>query len=177
MDNPVALQIVREAIAQGSSLGAGLAREMKSLRFEPFLHQFVLEFALAKCAVLSSRSAQLDDKELAQALQAEIRIFVDHRITRDPTAEAAFEHYLQLAQALDETRDIPGREIGLFFMERFGVLTAALPAANRLFKKRVRPADLAVAASFFGEYCWPLKNGTDAQVFRTSLDGPAEPGW
>lgn len=90
-----------------------------------------------------------------------------HRISCDPTADHAYRAYLDVARRLDGERDDPAKAFGLLFMKRFEPLCAALPAANRLFKKRLETQALVVSAGVFADYCWPLRNETEAAAFGT----------
>src|SRR6266849_2409533 len=160
-----AFAITQQVVMQGAQLGSALARELKGLRFDPFRQHFILEFTLAKLAVLSVKSEALQDKSLARALWKEMDDLVTHRCGFEPKARDAFSHYQELARNLREDRDVPGKELGLFFMQRFAYVTENLSEANGFFKRRLKKEDLVVSASFVGEYCWPLKNETEAEVF------------
>jgi hypothetical protein len=162
-----AFAIAQEVLLQGAHIATTLKRELKSLRFDPFRQHFILEFALAKLAVLSVKSESLRDRRLADALLKEIDDLVTHRCGVEPTAQEAFHHYQELARNLQEDRDIPGKDLGLFFMERFEHIAATLPEANGFFKKRLKQEDLVVSSSVVGDYCWSLKNQTEAKVFGT----------
>jgi hypothetical protein len=51
-------------------------------------------------------------------------------------------------------------------MQRFETITSDLPEANGASKMRLAEEDLVVSSSVVGDYCWPLKNETEATVFR-----------
>jgi hypothetical protein len=161
-----AFAIAQEVLMQGAYIASTLNDELKSFRFDPFRRHFILEFALAKLAVLSVKSETLTDRRLADALLKEVDDLVTHRSGFEPNAREAFHHYQELARNLREDRDIPGKDLGLFFMERFERIAANLPEANGFFKKCLKQEDLIVSSSVVGDYCWPLKNETEAKRMR-----------
>lgn len=160
----IAFAVTQEVLLQASYIATTAKRELKSLSFDPFRHHFILEFTLAKLAVLSIKSESLADRSLANALLREIEAIVSHRCGLEPNARDAFRHYQELARKLNEAVDVPGKDFALFFMQRYQDITASLQEANG---RRLTEADLAVSSSVVGDYCWPLKNQTEARVFGT----------
>jgi hypothetical protein len=161
----IAFAITQEALMQASHIAGSLRRQLESLRFDPFRHHFILEFLLAKLAVLSVKSESLDDRAIADALLREIDSLVSHRCAFEPNARIAFGRYRKLARSLNEVIGAPGSQLGNLFMERYAEITASLPEANADVKMRLTEEDLVVSSSVVGDYCWPLKNETEAHVF------------
>jgi hypothetical protein len=84
----------------------------------------------------------------------------------EPSARVAFRSYQRLARELNET--ISGSKLGDLFMERYADITASLSKANAQEEMRLTEKDLVLSSSIVGDYCWPLKNETEAQVFSES---------
>jgi hypothetical protein len=161
----IALAITGEAFLQGSYIATTLERDLDGLTFDPFRYHFILEFLLAKLAVLSVKSESLENRSIADALVREIDSLVTHRCTFEPNARVAFGHYQNLARDLNEAARALSLELGNLFMKRYAQITANLPEANVPTKRRLSEEDLAVSSSVVGDYCWPLRNETEAKVF------------
>jgi hypothetical protein len=103
----IAFAIAQQVLLQASYIATTLKGELKSLSFDPFRQQFILEFTLAKLGVLFVASESLTDAALADALRREIDSLVSHRSSFEPNAREAFHHYQTLARSLDKNADVP----------------------------------------------------------------------
>ena len=158
----IALEIVREAILQGLSIATTVASHLKSFGLDDAEREWALEFTLAKLAILSVRAEGLTDAALKTALVCEIELFVSRRATLDPTIPFGFQSYERIVRG----NDVPSVEfahaIGSLFRQRLDKTLLALPTAGM-----IRPSDheRLVSSTIAADYCWALKNPTEASVF------------